>query len=257
MSVSENSQGCITLYDFPIIREGETVSPFVWLVRLALNHKGLAFKTEWVEFPDIREVSIKLGVEPTIRAFGEELYTVPLLVDSTQPTADGKPAIIADSFAIVKYLDKTYPGEPIIPKGTEALQAIWRDFILANIARKFVPIAVPRTPAILSERSKEYFIEARTRWLGPLDKLCPDESKAWAELQAGFDKIAKALDENGTDGEKNVTVIPGQIGYADFALVGMLLWAAAIVPKEKMDEVKSWNDGRWGKMMDLSKHLLK
>lgn len=104
--------------------------------RFALNFKGLAYRTVWVEYPDIGKVirpcraqtrliqcpatvAQKIGAKPAPTIVGISMPTVPMIYDPSTDTA------MSDSSEIVKYLDKQYPSETaIIPAGTDALQAM-------------------------------------------------------------------------------------------------------------------------------------
>ncbi|KAL0953214.1 hypothetical protein HGRIS_004468 [Hohenbuehelia grisea] len=183
------------------------------------------------------------------------ISTLPMIRDPTQLASDGKPIVLAESYAIIKYLDRTYPDKPVIPEGTDALQTAWMKFVWTVVVSKISPIYLPRGPSILSERAKEYFIRTRNEWLGPLDKMCPDEDKAWAEVEEGFSQVAAALDVNGVEEGRNLQVIPGQTSYADFVVLGVLLWGQTVISQEKLDEIRNWNGGRWGKILDMHKDL--
>ncbi|KAE9402968.1 hypothetical protein BT96DRAFT_956119 [Gymnopus androsaceus JB14] len=95
----------ITFYNFAGRIKGVPWNPNVWKIRYALNYKGIAYKTVWLEYPDI------------------ELPTVhhPSHYDNSTGTA------------IAEYLDKTYPSTPrLIPQGTHALQGAFRDAFYLN-----------------------------------------------------------------------------------------------------------------------------
>jgi len=51
------------LYDLPS-REGIAWSLNPWKTRLVLNYKGIDYKTEWVEFPDVESKIKSLGLGP-------------------------------------------------------------------------------------------------------------------------------------------------------------------------------------------------
>jgi hypothetical protein len=78
-----------------------------------LNYKGLAYKTEWIEYPDIADLCKKIGAEPTmIRKDGRPYYSLPVIQDPKTG------AVISDSARIAEYLDETYPDTPkVFPAG--------------------------------------------------------------------------------------------------------------------------------------------
>ncbi|KAG6848756.1 hypothetical protein H0H93_014355 [Arthromyces matolae] len=180
-----------------------------------------------------------------------------MIVDPNRLDAEGKATVLSDSPVIIKYLDEVYPEIKAIPDGTAALHTVWLSFIGQNVTGKLAPLCVPLCPNILSPRGKEYFITTREKWWAPLDKMCPDRSKAWKDVQDGLKKVADALDANGEGHGENLRAIPGTTSYADFALLGALLWAKSLVSEEEFKTLKSWNDGRWGKILEENANLLR
>ncbi|KAF8886761.1 hypothetical protein BD779DRAFT_1646039 [Infundibulicybe gibba] len=252
-----SSPNLITLYDIPTTK-AETWSPNVWKVRMTLNYKRIPYQTEWVELSDISEVAKEIGAKPTTPLpDGTMLWTCPMLMDPNHLNSEGKPTVLSDSNIIVAYLDKMYPERKVIPEGTAALHNAWTRFIEQNVTMRLFPIVAPFYSPLLSERSNEYYIRTREKWFGPLSQICPDVEKGWAELRAGLDKVAAVLDANGNGEGGDLRVIPGHDSYADFALVGFFLWASVVLGKEDMDRLKSWNGGRWGRLLELHAPLLR
>ncbi|KAG6826521.1 hypothetical protein H0H92_015493 [Tricholoma furcatifolium] len=248
----------LVLYDIITAKGHECWSPNVWRVRLALNYKQIPYRTEWVEYPDIGKVGREIGAKPTTPVpdgSGTLLWTCPMILDPNHLDAEGKATAVSESSIIIKYLDDTYPEIKVIPDGTEAMQQAWFSLIVENVHSRIKFVAVPRCPDILSPRGREYFITTREKWWGPLDKMCPDRETAWKAVQEGLDNVAQALDANG--GKENLRVVPGKPTYADFVLVAPLLWARSTVTEEEFETLKSWNDGRWGKIVEQSEPLLR
>ncbi|RDB17692.1 Glutathione S-transferase-like protein ustS [Hypsizygus marmoreus] len=251
----------LTLFDIPTAKGAETWSPDVWRVRMVLNYKRLPYKTEWVDMPDIGNVGQRIGAKTTIQKPGsktqEMLWTCPMLIDPNHPNALGKSVVLSGSQVIVEYLEDAYPERKVIPEGTAALHAAWSDFITQNIEEKIWTLVVTLCPNILSERGKQYFVTTRETWWGPLVELCPDREKAWAGVKEGLDKVAAALDSNGEDDGANLRVVPGRETYADFVMLSLLLWAGAIVQRDEWDTLRSWNGGRWGRILDFHTDVVK
>lgn len=228
---------------------------------MALNYKRIPYRTQWVEFQDIGEVGKAIGAPPTTPipdGSGNMLWTVPMLVDPNHLNVEGKPTVLSDSANIVKYLEDAYPERKVIPEGTEALHRAWRDVIYQNITSKVAMIVVPLCPDVLSPRAKEYFVSTREAWSGgPLKDFCPDHAKAWEDLKEGLSKVAVALDANGVDGEVHLRVIPGKVTYADFLMVAPLLFGVTLISKEELEALRGWNNGRWGKVLDVHVGLLR
>lgn len=83
----------IRLYDL-VNANGRPTSPFVWRIKYALAHKGLAFDAAPVGFIDIPKLC------------GGQFKTVPIIEDDD--------TTVCDSWKIVDYLDATYPDAPAL-----------------------------------------------------------------------------------------------------------------------------------------------
>jgi len=82
----------ILLYDLVGADPARPFSPHCWKVAMALAHKGLAFDSVPTPFTAVPDVE------------GGVSKTVPVIRDGA--------AVVADSFAIAEYLEKTYPDRP-------------------------------------------------------------------------------------------------------------------------------------------------
>lgn len=84
-------------------------------LRFALNIKGLPYRTEWVEYPDIAPLIKSFGLPPNLNSYMP--YTLPTIYDPRTKRA------IMDSMEIAKYLDDEYPETPaVLPKEVRAYQ---------------------------------------------------------------------------------------------------------------------------------------
>jgi len=163
----------------------------------------------------------------------------------------GKPTALSDSTTIVKYLEKRYPQPQVISVGSAALHYGWSQLVHQNLSTSLAKLVVPLCPGVLSERGKEYIIATRKKWWGPLENMCPDRSKSWDSVKDALDGIAIALDANG-ESEKGLTVVPGEVTYADFVTIAPLLWASVVIDKAEMNALRRWNNGRWGACFGFS-----
>jgi glutathione S-transferase len=91
--------GRVILYHFP-------TSPFARRARIALVHKGLA-----AELRDARAVPEHMAEVRRLNPF----HTVPVLVDGDR--------VVADSTAILHYLDRKVPSPPLWPAGLAGAEA--------------------------------------------------------------------------------------------------------------------------------------
>lgn len=125
----------IIFYDISSLAPGKAWSPNTWKTRSVvhspslpslqfhshvgtrylLNIKGLPYRTQWVELPDIADLLKALGVSPNLAS--PFPYSLPAIYDPRTKRA------IMDSAEIAKYLDDEYPATPVvIPKELRAYQ---------------------------------------------------------------------------------------------------------------------------------------
>ncbi|KAJ7505487.1 glutathione S-transferase [Mycena galericulata] len=234
----------IIFYDIPSTAPGCAWSPNTWKVRYALNYKGLAYKTVWVEYPDIADHCKSIGAEHTmIRKDGTPYYSLPVIQDPKTGT------IVSDSTSIIEYLDATYPDTPrVIPVGTRTLQ---KSFQVAydratEAATQFI---IPAVAAILSPRSQEYFVRTReASFRKKLSDIAPTgeaHQKAWKEFEEGLGRIDSWMKE------EDLFIMGNIVSIADFLVAGELQWFMKGFGEEsdKWKDMLTWHGGRWAKLL--------
>jgi len=266
----------IILYDIPSKLPGKWKpwSPSTWQTRYALNFKGLPYKTEWVEYPDIKPHCLKIGATYSdIEASGEPYYSLPVIHDpNTSQT-------IVDSFQIALYLERQYPDTPkLFPvPNTESLvhgssMAIFRGPIF--------PMIVAGVCAILNEKSAAYFRETREAMYTPrtLEDVSygsgedsEEYKKLWSDLEKGLGLLGKRMDLSVSGGGKSGPYVMGDtLSYIDFMIAAVFVWARrawagpSVLKEgtldeqnvdadssEEWDKVCSLDDGRWRKYAEL------
>ncbi|KAI0356413.1 hypothetical protein OH77DRAFT_1401026 [Trametes cingulata] len=240
----------IIFYDIP----GKDVSlkgwsPNTWKTRYTLNVKGIPYKTVWVEYPDIEAVLRKVGALPTEhKADGSPLYTLPAIYDPNTKTA------LADSAAIVRYLEKTYPDTPrLIPAGTDALHAAFNQAFKSVLGEDLHHVMVAAVANKLPPRSEAYFRATReVRFGAKLDELAPPgpkREKYWSGVQKAFHTYTQWLEADGTD---KLFFTGDKIAYADITVAGYLVWLRVILGADSKEwaDLRSWEGGRWARFMD-------
>ncbi|KAJ7222192.1 hypothetical protein GGX14DRAFT_175374, partial [Mycena pura] len=242
----------IILYDIPSKAPGCAWSPNTWKTRYALNFKGLAYRTVWVEYPDIEAFCKSIGAEPTmIRKNGTPYYSLPVIQD---PNTE---KIISDSARIAEYLDSTYPDTPkIVPVGTHTLQ---KTFMVAYDAATapLIPYIMPAVATILRPKSEEYFVRTREASFGKkLVDMTPTgeaHKAAWKEVEAGFGKVDRWLNEGSNEGAP--FVMGDRISFADFMIAGELQWCVKAFGEDSdlWQDMMVWHGGRWAKLFNALK----
>ncbi|KAH9832518.1 uncharacterized protein C8Q71DRAFT_256926 [Rhodofomes roseus] len=233
----------IIFYDIPGTVPGSAWSPNTWKTRFALNYKGLPYRTEWVEYPDIATVLPSLGVEPSTDSTP---YTLPAIYDPrTRKT-------IMDSNKISLYLDETYPDTPVLLSAeTRVFQTAFEHAFRSTLHSKLMPLIMYRIAATaLNPPSSKYFFETREKALGvKLEELSPPGSakrtELWVEAEKGF-TIAASWFEAAGDGRLLLSG-DGKVTHADTYVAGCLIFVRLICGPESEDwkRVEGLNGGFW------------
>ncbi|EPQ54391.1 hypothetical protein GLOTRDRAFT_76864 [Gloeophyllum trabeum ATCC 11539] len=233
----------ILLYDIPRKDpENGPWSPNTLKARLALNLKGLPFKTVWVEYPDIPSECKKIGAPPTsTEADGTPRYTLPVIYDPSTKKA------IADSYAIAEYLDATYPTDrQIIPAGTEGLHAAFNKAFMDSVYFPCMFTIGPLSVSALNPPSERYFRTIRGDLLALVDSVRPEER--WRKVQAAFE-VVNGWYEKADNGK--VLLMGDTPAWADIVVAALLVCARNLLGRESPEwkAVSEWHGGRWAKLV--------
>ncbi|THU75114.1 hypothetical protein K435DRAFT_881599, partial [Dendrothele bispora CBS 962.96] len=210
----------------------------------ALNFKGVHYKTEWVDLPDVPSVRKGLGVDPVRKhQDGSPFYTLPIIKDPS--TGE----LVGDTFDIALYLDKTYPNSgpgPLFPPSTIGLHAAFN----AQVDALFSPFAIlcghgirfnPET----AEKSKAEFLRraGKENW-DDLTVRGEDRKRTLKAFEAELGNLAKFYNL-----EKDGPFLAGtDATYADFIVGGWLRFVKETVPESEWEQVRTWHDGLWGNL---------
>ncbi|KAI0754888.1 hypothetical protein C8Q80DRAFT_1266425 [Daedaleopsis nitida] len=253
----------IVFYDIPCradVAPGlKPWSPNTWKARYALNIKGIPYETFWVELPDIAPLCEKLGAAPGgVRPdTGAPLHTLPLINDPNTG------ATVADSAAIVRYLDKTYPypsasrAPALIPAETDALHGAFKQAIMAVVFPNIPGVLLPALHARLNAASQGYFLQTRAEWFGKMEEFREPARHArhWEGMQRGFHTIAGWLEGNSEKREEEERLLFGHttISFADVTIAATLQCFRVVFGEESEEwrDVLSWDGGRWARFMEV------
>lgn len=210
----------------------------------ALNFKGLPMKTEWIEYPDIKALYSKLGLEVTQMKRGSPYYCLPVIHDPSTNTTLG------DSLTIVRYLEKTYPNTPPLLHnlGTLALQkGCLTGFNKAHgTMYNLVVFPVWR---ILNERSQAHYRSTCEAAMGKkLEDIC--HANSWQEAEKAWSLVSEWLKLNG-EGLDDL-IMGDQVCYVDLQVVSILVWAKNSLGEdsEEWNRICSWSGGKWERYLD-------
>ncbi|TFK91971.1 hypothetical protein K466DRAFT_582383 [Polyporus arcularius HHB13444] len=243
----------IIFYDIPgNAAKDKAWSPNTWKTRFNLNIKGIPYKTVWVEYPDIAPLSKQIGAGPTATTpdgSGSPHYTLPAIYDPNTRTA------VAESLAIARYLDRTYPssGPTLIPKETDALHMAFvqafRDAYFPDAGQLFLPASC----AQLNPASEAYFRRTREAWYNAkLEDFAPFGSEKRAQHWKGVEKALHTIKEwLEADGTEKMYVMGDSISFADIVVVSHLVWMKLVLgpASEEWTDVMKWDGGHWARFM--------
>ncbi|KAJ7038014.1 hypothetical protein C8F04DRAFT_1091073, partial [Mycena alexandri] len=247
--------GPIILYDIPSTAPGCAWSPNTWKTRYALNFKGLAYKTVWIEYPDIEDLCKEIGAEPTgVRKNGASYYSLPVIHDPKTG------AIVSDSVRIADYLDSTYSDTPrVIPAGTHTLQKAFQvayDQATDPSVRQYI---LPAVAKILRPKSEEYYVRTREASFGKkLINVVPTgeaHDTVWKEVETGFGKVDQWMNEGMNNGAP--FVMGNSPTFTDFMIAGEMQWFMKGFGEDSdlFKDMMKWHGGRWAKLLkDLKKY---
>ncbi|KAE8389358.1 hypothetical protein BDV23DRAFT_173102 [Aspergillus alliaceus] len=228
----------IILYD---IASGPPITCFApnpWKARYALNFKGVPYRTEWVDLPDVTSTRKGLGVPPC-RAFsdGSPFYTLPIIEDLATCEKVG------DSFDIALYLDKEYPDAPrLIPGSSVGLHASFNAYVDAL----FTPFAVlcygmPLNPETAEVSKATFAARAGVQSWDDLILAEAARENTLKEFKAALTEFAKTYRYS-----EGPFLEGSAVSYADFIVGGWLQFAKSSLPE--WDDLQKWDDGRWGRL---------
>lgn len=259
----------ITFYDIASAPPLRTFAANPWKIRLALNYKGLPYRTQWVDMPDISSLRQELGV-PANRTLpdGTPFHTLPVIADS------GK--LLGDSFEIALYLDSAYPDTPRLFRPhatglTAALNAhvdgLFTKYAILCSAMPFDPRIQEAVGAMFASRMGGLKIET-------LQLNDEQREKKFVEFEADLGELAKSYRHTGgttdyfwraggTEKTQSQKPPPGreasegspfldgdEPAYADFIVGAWLKMFEAAMEAEDFQRVRLWQDGHWAKVVD-------
>lgn len=214
----------MVLYELCGIDEGLRFSPYCWRVRYALAHKGLTAETRPWYFTD-KEALAFSGSDK-----------VPVLVDGDQT--------IADSFEILRYLDRTYPEAPLLGDGVaEARARFFKHYAERSLAPAMMRTIVMDLLNAIHPRDRDYFRETREKRFGRALEEFHSPAKGLTQLDAALEPLRGQL--------KEADFIDGAApAAADYLVFGNFMWARVVSSADLVsnaDPLYGWLE----RMLDL------
>ncbi|KAF9877655.1 hypothetical protein CkaCkLH20_04790 [Colletotrichum karsti] len=266
-STSATSSSSMVLYDVAFAQpyEKNTCAPNPWKARYALNFKGVAYSTQWVQTPEIEKVRSGLGVPPCRKfADGSDFYTLPILTDSNTNSA------IGDSFDIANYLEKNFPNAgagdlfpslqlDYVPPGGESLVPLSErnDDVHADYARfnnnvdmafslhaQLMAHGMSWDPAWEDAIKAEFLRRAGLKSWDDLGLYGEAREKTKASLRDALRDLA-AMFHRDTAGP---FLLGSQPSYGDIIVGGWLRMLSKTLPDSEWEEFQAWHDGAFGRL---------
>lgn len=263
-----SAEPSIVFYDIASAPPLRTFAANPWKTRLALNYKGLNYRTQWVQMPDITAMREKLHV-PANRTLpdGTAYHTLPVIQD----TEMGK--ILGDTFEIALFLDEAYPNMPsLFRRHTVGLTAafnaridgIFTKYAILCSQMPFDPSVAAAVGAMFAKRAESMNVtmklgsEQREQKMAEFEADLGELSKSYRHTGGTTDYFWR---QGGTDKAQSQRAPPGrEVGgpfldgtepvYADFIVCAWLKMFEAAMLEEDWKRVRSWQGGFWGQIVD-------
>lgn len=205
----------IVLYDLADA-EGRRFSSNCWRTQFALAHKGLAYETVPTRFTDIPDVC------------GGGHKTIPVIQDGE--------TVVSDSWAIVLYLEQTYPDRPSLfgAGGVNGPARTFSEFLQHWGMRAFsfplLHVIIKDIYDRLDPADQPYFRESReTRFGKTLEEMVENREQTLKEFRAGLNPLRTVLaDQPFLSGAEPL--------YPDYIATAALLWARAMSPLKFLED---------------------
>ena len=137
----------LKLYDLALADIDVRLSPWCWLAKFALLHKGLEFETVPLRFTEKHNYP-----DP-------DHGKLPILTDGDE--------VVSDSANILAYLDKKYDDAPLTKTaGERAAVDFYQAWLDANLYPALAPMMFVRVCAAAHEDDKDYFRAVREKRFG-------------------------------------------------------------------------------------------
>lgn len=214
----------LQLFDLALADIDLRPSPFCWIAKFVLLHKGLKFETRPLRFAEKANYP-----DPS---HGK----VPILKDDDQ--------IICDSANIIIHLEKHYPADPLTATaGERAAADFYQAWTIAQLYPALAPMIVPRVYALVHEGDREYFRQTREERFGrPLDEL--------TATPALKEKIESALQTLAAPLARHRFLGGGRPNLSDYLVMAPFMWQRIVTdaaPYETPQAVNAWQE----RMLDL------
>jgi glutathione S-transferase len=216
-----SSEDKIRLYELAL-DNGCSASPYVWRIRYALAHKGIACEP------------VPLGFTEIATAFGGRLKTVPVIEHGD--------TMMAESWDIAEYLDRAFPGQPALFEGAAEMSMVrlFDAWFSAEIVRKMFGVYVLDIYNAARAEDRPYFRRTREQRLKgvALEDFAADRASRLPALRDALAPLRAHL--------SRFPFLGGATpNFADYIALGGFLWVASVStlpPLAHDDSLRTWMD---------------
>jgi glutathione S-transferase len=210
------------LYEL-VLENGRSASPFVWRIRYALAHKGIAFE------------SVPLGFTDIAQAFGGRFKTVPVIKHGD--------TMLGESWDIAEYLDREFLGEPALfsSLAERAMVRLMDAWFSAEVMRKMFRVYVLDIHNAARPEDRPYFRQSReARLKGTTLEACTaDRAAQLPAIRAALTPLRSQL--------SRFPFLGGSApNYADYIALGAFQWVASVSTLPLLarsdDTLRTWLD---------------
>jgi glutathione S-transferase len=211
----------VRLYEL-VLANGRSASPFVWRIRYALAHKGIAYEP------------VPLGFIEIPKAFNGRFKTVPVIEHGE--------TMMAESWDIAEYLDRAFPEQPKLFSGPAelAMVRLFDAWLLISVARQLLPVIILDVHNAAREEDRPYFRQSREeRFKNTLEALSADREARLPALREALAPLRYHLGKQQFLGGETPN-------YADYIALSLFQWVGSVatLPLLASDEpvLRAWLD---------------
>ncbi|MEM8772830.1 MAG: glutathione S-transferase N-terminal domain-containing protein [Pseudomonadota bacterium] len=212
------------LYDLALADIDVRPSPFCWLAKFALLHRGVEFETVPLRFAEKENYP------------NPEHAKLPILVDGETVTCD--------SANIVAYVDKMFPGDPFTQTDGERASAdFYQAWLGAQLFPALAPMLMIRVWAASHEDDKEFFRKTREERFGKTLEELAMTPGAKDRAETALQTLAAPLARHKFLGGETPNI-------SDYIVMSPLMWKRSITSDalyEMPQAVEAWKE----RMLDL------
>ncbi len=211
----------MTIHLYELVGQDATrpFSPHCWKAVMALEHKGLDYRTVATAFTAI----------PAIEGGGHK--TVPVLRDGD--------SVVSDSFAIAQYLERRYPDRPSLfgGEGGEAAARFVERWCQTVVQAQMVTLIVKDIHDILAAEDQAYFRTSREARFGrKLEEVPVGREERLSTFRAALEPLRSMLGFQPFVGGETPL-------FSDYIVFGAFQWARITSPFRLLaedDPVGAW-----------------